>query len=162
MYGWIFPPAGGYGDYILYYHKPPPGVKPFGTFIFVLFGFRQQFAGLNFAGGLNGTRCRFLSACPPCVKGGRGDWAVGTKTMAQSNAERYNVTVRIRIGFHRNELPTAQSLRPQCAHWGHLISGPRAAWRRLASETRLRALPLHKGGMRRCRASAINYNLSGC
>ena len=60
--------------------------------------------------------------------------------MAQSNAERYNVTVRIRIGFHRNELPTVQSLRPQCAHWGHL--------------------PLHKGGMRRCRASAINYNLA--
>ena len=89
---------------------------------------------------MNGTRCRFLSACPPCVKGGRGDWAVGTKTMAQSNAERYNVTVRIRIGFHRNELPTAQSLRPQCAHWGHH--------------------PLHKGGMRRSRASAINYNLS--
>ena len=47
---------------------------------------------------------------------------------------------------------------PQCALLKHLISGPRAAWRRLASETRLRALPLHKGGMRRCRASAINFN----
>ena len=32
--------------------------------------------------------------------------------MAQSNAERYNVIVRIRIGFQIIELPTAQSLRP--------------------------------------------------
>ena len=32
--------------------------------------------------------------------------------MAQSNAERYNVIARIRIGFHKIELPTAQSLRP--------------------------------------------------
>ena len=32
--------------------------------------------------------------------------------MAQSNAERYNVVVRIRIGFQIIELPTAQSLRP--------------------------------------------------
>ena len=61
---------------------------------------------------MNGTRCRFLSACPPCVKGGRGDWAMGTKMMAQSNAERYNVIVQIRIGFQIIELPTAQSLRP--------------------------------------------------
>ena len=32
--------------------------------------------------------------------------------MAQSNAERYNVIVRIRIGCQIIELPTAQSLRP--------------------------------------------------
>ena len=32
--------------------------------------------------------------------------------MAQSNAERYNATIRIRIGFQIIELPTAQSLRP--------------------------------------------------
>ena len=33
--------------------------------------------------------------------------------MAQSNAERYNVVIRIRIGFHNSELPTAQSHRPR-------------------------------------------------
>ena len=32
--------------------------------------------------------------------------------MVQSDAERYNATVQIRIGFHGNEPPTAQSLRP--------------------------------------------------
>ena len=104
-----FPPAGGYGDYILYYHKPPPGVKPFGTFIFALFGFRRQFAGLKFAGGLNGIMSRFPPSCPPCVKGGRpagprGDW--------REAPERRLHPVRIRPGPFPIVLSAAQSLRP--------------------------------------------------
>ena len=61
--------------------------------------------------------------------------------MAQSNAERYNATIRIRIRFQMIEGLPPNPSAPVC-ELGHL--------------------PLHKGGMRRCRASAININLSVC
>ena len=80
----------------------------------------------------------------------------------KANANSYNGIVPFRIGlFHIFDaycpIPPTHELWYDCPRqsWRflircaeHHISGPRAAWRRLASETRLRALPLHKGGMR--------------
>ena len=82
---------------------------------------------------------------PPLCKGGRGDWAVSTEQwynpMRKSTMSLYEFALDFMI---LNFLPHNPSAPVRTL--GHLISGPRAAWRRLASETRLRALPLHKGG----------------